>query len=148
MPNFYLSVKSTIDRLAYNIASSLGVAQVELDDTVNVDELLGSPDNLIIYQQLGMDEDPIDPIWSLNFDIGVKTTSDAANYDMATLVGGVHNLLSKGSFFNVMDYSGQEAPTEVEGYVYVSDMTLDPQAFDGASGIRMWTIQGRAVRNL
>jgi hypothetical protein len=78
----------------------------------------------------------------------VKTVSDAANYDMADLMGKVHQVLFKDHSFYVMDYSGVDAPTEVEGYIYVSDMTVDPQAFDGAAGIRMWSIQGRAVRSI
>ena len=147
--SFYLSVKSSIDRVAFDIGTLLGVSKVvELDDTVNIDEALASPESMVVYQLLSLDEEPLDPLWSVNFDIGVKTVSDAANYDMADLMGKVHQVLFKDHSFYVKDYSGVDAPTEVEGYIYVTDMTVDPQAFDGAAGIRMWSVQGRAVRSV
>lgn len=148
MSDFYLSVKSTIDRLAFDIGADLSVGVVELDDTVNVDEALASPDDLIIYHLVSMDENPFDPLWAVAFEIGAKTVSDAANYDMARLISGVRDRVYKGGYIEVKDYSNVAPPTSNEGYIYFSDMNVDPQAFEGASGLRLWTVLGRAVRNI
>lgn len=146
MPDFYMSVKSTIDKLATDVAASLSIEFVEIDDTVNIEEKLGSSDDLIVYQFVDMAEDPGDPLWVLSFEIGGKTTSDAANYDLAGIISKIRSFVSKGGYIDVMDYSGINDPTVKEGYIYFSDVSVDPQAFDGASGIRMLSVQGRAVR--
>lgn len=146
MPDFYMSVKSTIDRLAVDIATSLSIGFVEIDDTVNIEEKLGSSDDLIVYQFVDMAEDPGDPLWMLSFEIGGKTTSDAANYDLAGIVSKIRSFVNKGDYIDVMDYSGVSEPTVKEGYLYFADVSVDPQAFDGASGIRMLSVQGKAVR--
>lgn len=148
MADFYVSVKSTIDRLAVDIASSLSIGFVELDDTVNVDEALGSPNDLIVYQMVDMREDHSDPLWSLEFQVGGKTTLDAANYDLAEIVSGIRGFISKGGYVHVMDYSQVAPPTQVEGDIIFIDVSVDPQAFDGASGIRMLTVQSKAIRYL
>lgn len=146
MTDFYVEVKSTIDRLAVDIAETLGIGFVELDDTVNVDEMLASPDDLIVYQMVGMEESPMDPLWNLTFQIGGKTTSDSANYDLAAIIGAVRGVVSKGESVDIYDYSGISAPTIKEGYMYFSEVAVDPQAFEGASGIRMLSVSASTVR--
>ena len=146
MTDFYVEVKSTIDKLAVDIATALGIDFVELDDTVNVDEKLASPDDLIVYQMVGMDEAPRDPLWNLTFQIGGKTTSDSANYDLADIIGAVRGTVNKGESIDVYDYSGIATPTVKEGYIYFSEVSVDPQAFEGASGIRMLAVSASVVR--
>ena len=73
MAGFYEKVKSTVDKLASDIAADLSVQLVELDDTVNVDEALASAADLIVYQMVSMDENPIDPIWDLVFEMEQKS---------------------------------------------------------------------------
>ena len=146
MNDFYTKVKSTIDRLAVDIANDLGIGFVEMDDTVNVDEMLASDQDLIVYQMVTMVENPIDPMWDMSFNIGAKTTTDAANYDLAGIVSKITDYVAKNSFINVMDYSGIQAPTDKEGYIHFVDVAIDPQAFDGASGVRMFSVQSKAVR--
>jgi hypothetical protein len=144
--DFYEVVKSTVDRLAVDVANSLSIDFVEMDDTVNVDEKLGSPNDMIVYQMVGMEEAPIDPLWNLNLLVGGKTTGDSANYDLAAIIGGIRNFIKKGESIDVMDYSGVSAPTVKEGYIYITDVAVDPQAFDGASGIRMLNVNASVVR--
>jgi hypothetical protein len=144
--DFYEIVKSTVDKIAVDIAESLNIAFVEMDDTVNIDEMLASPDDMIVYQMVGMEEEPIDPLWSLHIQIGGKTTTDKANYDLAAIIGGIRQVVKKGDYVDVMDYSEAAAPTVKEGYIHFTEVAVDPQAFDGASGIRMLNINARTVR--
>lgn len=148
MTDFYVAVKSTVDKLAVDIAASLAIDFVEMDDTVNIDEKLASPADMIVYQMVGMEEAPRDPLWSLNIQVGGKTTGDSANYDLADIIAGIRVFISKGDYIDVMDYSGTVAPTVKEGYIVFTDVAVDPQAFDGASGIRMLNINAGAVRTL
>ena len=148
MTDFYEVVKSTVDKLAVDIAVTLGIDFVELDDTVNVDEKLASSDDLIVYQMVGMEESPIDPLWTLNLQIGGTTTGDSANYDLAAIIGAVRQVVHKGATVGIYDYSGLSAPTVKEGYAYFSEVAVDPQAFDGASGIRMLSASASVVRTI
>lgn len=145
MSDFYLSVKSTVDKIAVDIANGLGIEFVELDDTVNVEQMLSSPRDLVVYQLVGMDPNPQEPLWSVNFAIGAKTTTDAANYDLAAILAAIKSVVSKGKSFDVRDYSGAQAPTISDGYFYVVDARVDPQMFDGASGIRMLSVRAAGV---
>jgi hypothetical protein len=144
--DFYVAVKSTIDKLAVDIAASLSIDFVEMDDTVNIDEKLASPADMVVYQMVGMEESPMDPLWTLHVQVGGKTTGDSANYDLADIIAGIRTFISKGESIDVMDYSGVSAPTVKEGYIVFTDVAVDPQAFDGASGIRMLNVNAGAVR--
>ena len=146
MTDFYEEVKSTVDKLAVDIANSLSIGFVELDDTVNVDEKLASPDDLIVYQMVGMEEAPIDPLWNLSLQIGGKTTGDSANYDLAAIIGAIRQVVYKAGSIDIYDYSQVTPQTVKEGYIYFSEVAVDPQAFDGASGIRMLSVSGSVVR--
>ena len=148
MSDFYTSVKSTIDKVAVDIANGLEIGFVELDDTVNIEDALESNDDLVVYQMIGMVEDPTDPLWALSFSIGAKTTTDAANYDLADIISKVHKVVFKGETFQVADYGEVLAPSTYDGYFYVTDVQVDSQMFDGMTGIRMLNIQARAVRTV
>ena len=150
MADFYLGVKSTLDKIAVDLATSLGIGFVELDDTVNVEQRLTSTDDLVVYQLIGMDEAPTDPLWVINFAIGAKTTTDSANYDLASVLSAIKLVVKKGQSFVVKDYSGaaedmDSFPPEEQGYFYITNTAVDPQMFEGASGIRMLNVQAAGV---
>jgi hypothetical protein len=142
--SFYLPVKSTIDKIAIDIATTLSVGAVEIDDTTNVEAALASPDDLLMFQLVDMDGN--DPLYRIRFELGVKTTADSANYDLATLLSSVQDELEEGDTFYIRDFSTLVAPTDDLGFLYITDVSIDPQAFDGASGVRMQTILGKVVR--
>ena len=146
MSQFYLSVKSSIDKIAIDIATSLSVAAVEIDDVTNVEAALQSPDDLVMFQLVDMQPEPDDPLYSLQFEIGVKTTSDSSNYDLAALLSSVQDVVAMGETFYVRDYSSVTPPTVDQGYIYITGVQTDPQAFDGASGIRMQSVYAKVVR--
>lgn len=144
--DFYEIVKSTIDKLAVDIADGLGIGFVDMDDTVNIAGALESTDDMIVYQVVDMNEQPMDPIWALHLLIGGKTVSDSANYDLAAIIGAIRETVKKGDSIDVYDYSEVAAPTAKEGYIYFNDVGVDPQAFEGASGIRMLNVNAAVVR--
>ena len=146
MSQFYLHVKSSLDKIANDVAGMLGIAAVEIDDVTNVEEALASPADLVMFQLVDMQPDPDDPLYNLQFEIGVKTTTDSANYDLATLLSSVQDVVALGETFYVRDYSGLVAPTTDTGYLYITGVQTDPQAFDGASGIRMQSVYAKVVR--
>jgi hypothetical protein len=146
--DFYLSVKSTLDKLAVDISNGLGIGFVELDDTVNVENKLASPADLVVYQMIGMDEFPSDPLYMVTFAIGAKTTTDPANYDLAEIISAVKDRVHRGAGIDVRDYSGSSAPTSVDGNLYVTETRVDPQMFDGMSGIRMLSVRAAATSYL
>jgi hypothetical protein len=143
---FYLAVKSTIDKVAHDLATQLSVEAVEIDDVTNVEEKLASPDDLIMFQLVDMQPEPSDPLYSLQFEVGVKTTKDSANYDLATLLSSVQDEIAVEDVIFVQDYSELTPPTDDLGYIYITGSQIDPQAFEGLSGVRMQTVYAKAVR--
>lgn len=148
MDNFYLKVKSSIDKLAYDVASALSIGAVELDDVTNVEEDLAGDADLVVYQMVDLQPDPLDPLYSVQFEVGIKTTRDVSNFDMATLISTVQEMIEIDDTFYLRDYSGITLPTEDIGYMYITGTNIDPQMFDGASGIRMQRCGARVVRYL
>lgn len=144
MAGFYLPIKSTLDKLAIDIATQLGVGWAEIDDTTNVEEALASPDDLLLYQLVDVRGN--DPLFDVQFTIGVKTVTDSANYDLAGLLDALWEAIGVDDTFYIRDYSGVAAPTADLGYFYISEVQTDPQAFDGASGIRLQTVIAKAVK--
>ena len=143
--DFYLPVKSTIDKIVVDIARSLGIGFLELDDTVSTDNALSSPDDYVVYRFVGMDEEPRDPLWLVAFEVGAKTTTDPANYDLAQIMSAIKEVIATGKAFTVYDYSGVAQPTTPAGDLYIVDARVDPQMFDGVAGIRMLSVQARAA---
>jgi hypothetical protein len=146
-----MSVKSTLDKIAVDIADGLGIGFVELDDTLNVEAAISSTADMIVYQMIGMDEAPMDPLWNVDFAIGAKTTTDPANYDLASILSTIKTTVKKGETIMVKDYSAEAYPAPLTppadvGYLYITDTRVDPQMFDGAAGIRMLAVKAAGVR--
>ena len=64
------------------------------------------------------------------------------------MVDVIRSHIGKGTSILVKDYSEVTPPTDSDGFIFFTDTAIDPQAFDGASGIRMLSVQSKAVRNL
>jgi hypothetical protein len=149
MTDFYSQVKSTIDKAGVSIANAFegGVNFVDLDDTVAVAGLMEGPDTAVVWELLTLTEDPVAPLYSLQFGIGAKTTKDAGNYSMSDLLDAVHSQIKKDGSLDVIDYTPGGDGVTKHGYIYFTDVSVDPQLFDKASGIRLISVTGRAVNN-
>lgn len=143
--DFFLAVKSTLDKEAYDLSVSLGTQAADMDDTVKAQEILSKPDAAIIWQLISVDEVPLDPMYEVAFVIGAKTTNDSGNYDLLQFNSNVNDKFYKGARISVKDYSGASASAE-EGYLFVTDVGLAPQQFENESGIRFLSILAKGVR--
>lgn len=149
MSDFYSYVKSTIDKAGVDIANAFqgGIAFVDLDDAVKTQALLESDDDAVVWELLTLSESPADPMYELQFGIGAKTTADAGNYQLSDLIDAVHTQFKVRESVDVIDYSpGGDAATK-RGYIYITDISVDPQLFDKASGIRLISVSGKVIRN-
>lgn len=146
--SFELYLKSTLDRLAFEIAQELEVEDMaDLDDTVNLASILSNDRPAIVWQLTTLDPAPRDPLYMVQFGIGAKTTSDPSNYKMMRLVSAMQHRFDIGTPITIRDYSGILPPSEVQGHLLVTNLSLAPQEFDNESGIRLYTVMGRAMRD-
>lgn len=148
MTDFISCVKSTIDKIGVDIANTYGqdTKFVDLDDTVNVAEIMSGTDSAIVWTVLSLTEEPIAPLYLMHFGIGAKTTVDPGNYNMAELLDAVKTVFEKGVTLDVRDWSpGGDNGVAVRGTLSVADVSVDPQLFDKASGIRLISVTARVV---
>lgn len=141
-----MSLKSTIDKIGSDIATAIDpdLDFVNIDDPVNTEQILASDEDALIWQILHMGEEPRDPMYSVEFGIGAKTSADAGNYDMMGILDAIGDHLYEGAEFPVKDYSGATASAQ-NGYLYISGVVVDPQQFDRVSGIRFMSVSARAL---
>lgn len=144
---FLLAVKSTIDKLGIDLAASQTppVRFVDLDDATSVEEVFKSTDAAIIWEFSGLEDDPSDPLYTATFSIGARTSNDAANYSILSLVGKVRAVFPVGEMIDVIDYSDTVA-SQKQGNMIVTSVSVNPQAYDRTSGIRLITIVARVQR--
>lgn len=148
MSDFTSFVKSTIDKAGVDIATAFGgdTQFVDLDDSVKVDELMSGSQSAIVWTLMTLEEDPIAPLYSLTFGIGAKTTSDPGNYNMTDLLDAVKGTIQKGSSMVIKDWSpGGDSGVSSHGTMFFTDVSVDPQLFDKASGIRLISVSAKAV---
>jgi hypothetical protein len=146
---FPLAVKSTIDKLLIDFATTLTPALdvVDLDDPVNMAELLASEKPAVVWEMLQLE--PLDGSCALYvavFNIGAKTTNDPSNYGILALVGKLGAVFRPGTSFQIRDYSGALPGAEDLGYMYISGPRVVPQQFDQQSGVRMATVEAKIMR--
>ena len=149
MTEFYSQVKSTIDKAGVDIANAFqgGVNFVDLDDTVAVAGLMEGPDTAVVWELLSLTEDPADPLYQVQFGIGAKTTQDGGNYSLSELLDAIRTTINVRGSLDIIDYSPGGDGTTRHGYLYITEVAVDPQLFDKASGIRLISVTGRAVNN-
>jgi hypothetical protein len=143
---FPLAVKSTIDYVAMQIATPLNLAVVDMDAAGLFAELLESDDTAIVWAIGSLAEAPMDPLWYVDFDIGVKTSLDPAQYKSLDVLSSLTDTFKVGKIVEVRDYSGDVAGTAIEGRLFVSSVTASPSQPDRLSGIRLINVQCRVMR--
>jgi len=144
--DFTLAVKSTIDKRGVDIATQLNVsAFVDLDDTANAATKLQGTDNVIVWQFSSLDEDPFDPLYTLMFMVGAKTTTDPSNYTMMQFVSAVKAVFKNQTRIVIHDYSGEVAGLEA-GDMFIVQSGVEQQEFDKESGYRFVAVVAKVVR--
>ena len=147
MADFLSALKSTIDKSGVDIATAIGggIKFVDLDDTVNTADIMAGQDSAIVWTMLSLDDAPIAPLYALHFGIGAKTTLDPGNYNLTELLDAVRAVMEKGKTIPIKDFSpGGDGSTQV-GTITFTNISVDPQLFDKASGIRLISVAARVV---
>jgi len=144
---FLLSIKSSLDKFGNDLALAQPTETkfVDLDDSTAVEAIMTSTDNAIIWELSGFDDSPRDPLYSVVFNIGARTSNDAANYGILALIGKVKEIFPIGRKLDIRDYSDDVA-SDVSGFLLITSVTVNPQMYDRTSGIRMITVTGKAQR--
>lgn len=145
---FVLETKSTLDKIAKDLSVTMGIDYVDVDDTVNAAAKLTGVGSVLVWRFMSMEEDPMDPMYSLLFAVGVKTTSDPSNYDLLGFVSQIKATFKKGTWLDVLDYSTASVPDPLtpEGSILFTDSGVDPQVMDRESGVRMLTVSAKCQR--
>lgn len=145
--NFPVALKSTVDKIGYDLAQaeSPAVEFVDLDNVVNTTALLKTDDTALIWSMGLLVPTPRDPLYSVSFHIGARTVNDPANYDIMLLVGKLKEVFNVDSFVDIHDYTGVSVGPKL-GVLRISRVAVMPQEFDKVSGIRMISLEAKAQR--
>lgn len=149
MSEFISRVKSTIDKAGVGIAQNYGqgVEFVDLNDMVNTQKMLATEAPAIVWEMLTLYDR--DPLYTLQFGIGAKTTADPGNYGLTDLLDAVHTEINKGDSLDIRDWTpGGDNGALKHGYMFFTDVSVDPQLYDKQSGIRLISVTAQAVRNV
>lgn len=147
---FYVEVKSTLDFLMYDLCERMKdefplLKATDLDDVTVVSEVLGGDSPALVWRFGELEASPSDPIYTINFYVGAKTTLDAGNYKLSDMLNHVSSLFAKDNGFKVRDYS-KEPVSDVTGDVYIVSSGISPQQFDHQSGMRLLQVVGKVWR--
>ena len=150
MNQFPLDVKSSLDKVMYDLQSALlgtypDLLALDMDNIEEAEEGMGAANPALIWQFSVLDPVPTDPLYRGGFLVGGKTTQDAGNYQLTALLAEVFKRFQVDEQFDVGDYSGASAVTG-KGILTVTSITLSPQQFDNQHGIRTCTVSFVAQR--
>lgn len=145
---FLVALKSTIDKAGVDLGKTFipPLPLVDLDDTVNVTKFLQSGKDGLVWEYLTLEPLPRDPLYSVAFRIGARTTNDASNYSLLGFAGAVKRRFREGEDLTIHDYSSAIASSSVLGILHITQVMVDPQQFDRESCLRLVMINGRAIR--
>lgn len=144
---FAVALKSTVDKIGYDLAQAEvpPIPFIDLDNVVNTAELLTSEQNAYVWNMAILAAVPKDPLYSCMFTVGARTINDPANYDIMKLVGKLKVAFNVGSSLDIKDYTGAVAGDKI-GVLTVARVAVLPQEFDKVSGIRLISLEAKAVR--
>ena len=144
--NFGLALKSTIDFYAKQVADVKGLPFMDLA-SAQIDVSIIESDKPAICWELGeFEEFPFDPLWTLSFDIGAMTALDPSQYISLDITGAISQMFKVGSDFEIRDYSGDVAGTDVVGKFTIVQTGAAPPQQDRIVNVRFIHVAARAVR--
>lgn len=146
MNEFDLSLKTTIDKLLFDLATLHGYGFFDLDGVYQSASKVADTAPAICWTFLSSLNSAKDPRGSLVFEAGAKTTADLSQYLSLEVASRVKDFFSENEDFEVKDYRGVDAGTEVLGRVFIKSAMLVPPVFDAASGFRMVNLEAQVLR--
>jgi hypothetical protein len=145
---FTLALKSSLDFYAKQLADSKGMPFVDLAAETFSKEVLESDQPAICWDFSSVRVDPVDPMYTVMFDIGIMTFLDPSQYVALDLVSMFLDAFQVGKRFTIRDYSGVVTPTTDAGYMLITASAITPQQADSATGLRFVTVTAKAIRNV
>lgn len=133
---FVLYLKSTLDKMVYDICTEAGVEYFDLDSVTLPENIVNSAAPGIGWSLEVIVPNPIDPMYHVEAQIAVRTTEDPAQYRSMDLMSMVLDRVYRNLNVFVQDFTGADQPTDTNGSLLVTDVRVSPQQFDRASGFR------------
>lgn len=144
--NFQLAVKSTIDYRTKQLANSLSLPFLDLDGSEFNNDTFESDQPALCWEFSSMTEDPMDPMWTVSFDLGAMLLLDPSQYISLNYVGKLMDSVKVGTRIPILNYSGVNQPSTVEGVLTVVAAGTVPQQSDRITGFRFISVLCRASR--
>lgn len=147
MITFSEAVKSTVDRLAFDLSQEIPEVEelVCLEGQMNLDEILYSDKDTLISTFMYLSENPRDPLYSCTFGIGCKTGKDVGGYRLARNVSRILEKLKKSTVVQVKDYTQELELVENLGTMFIVDAEIEPQEDDKEHGVRFVIFQANCI---
>ena len=150
----WMIVKSTLDRLVNDAVAKVAtvtgetVAVSEVEDVSNFEGVLKNSAPAVLYQLMRLNPHPRAPRYEAVFNVGVKTTDDAGNYNLALMLGELQELFKQEGRFTLRDYSESGLEATARGAMIITDADVNPQQFDKQSGIRTIGCKAAVICNV
>lgn len=143
---FPLYVKSTLDHHASLLARSQGLQYFDLDGAATVGDLLQSDEIALAWSMGSFIPYPVDPLYTLEFDIGGKTSKDPAQFVSIDIISLVRTVFSEHVSLPVMNYTKDIAPVTTMGTIYIVTAGVMPAQYDRNAGLRLVNVLARVQR--
>ena len=150
--DFIIGTKSSLDKQVFDMAAELSVSSgdrvlyADLDDPIQAQAVIDDESPAILWRFMSVDEDPRDPLYTITFTLGFKTSDDRSSYALLDFVGKVKQSFSIGTSLDIYDWSGDDVPTVKLGNMMFTDSGMDSQEAVANMGFRMIPIVAKAVR--
>lgn len=143
--SFALSLKSTLDKLVFDLATDNSLAYVDLDGAYLSPDVMESTASALAWSLTTFSGNPQPPLYRLEFHVGGKTSDDPAQYKSLDIVSLITDLFAPDSYFDILDYSGEGTPTIKLGQLHVTSSESLPAQFDKVSGLRLVRVNAQVV---
>lgn len=148
MLSFPLYLKSAVDRLIVDLGTEMGLPVVDMDSAGLMAELLDSDQAALVWAIGSLQEAPMDPLWLVDWDVGVKTSLDPAQYKSLDVVSRLAESFKVGTRIEIRDYTGDVVGDTVHGWLHIISAAAAPSQADRLAGVRLMNVQARAQRIL
>lgn len=146
MSIFSLALKSTLDKVVKDLATTKSVEYFDMDSEMFAENMLLTDASALGWSLTGLSEAPVDPLWNVDFDVCGKTSIDPAQYVSLDLISAVQDVFQQGKAFSIKDYSGAVAGVTELGQLLITGVMVRPQQFDRVAGLRVVSVAGKAMR--
>lgn len=143
---FPLYVKSTLDAVASALASEYELAYFDLDGLAFVSDVMQSDEPALCWSIGSFVPDPVDPLYSLVFDIGGKTSKDPAQFVSMDIVSLIRTVFREHVGIPVMNYTKDIVPVTRLGEIFILNAGVMPSQNDRTAGIRLVNVLAKVQR--